>query len=173
MATDTNTLAPSSSIHPSSPPDLQTTLNKPQNRPLELTDQTNLLPARQILVGFFALSLCALVTALDSLIVSSSLATVSAAFNAGAVSSWVPAAYLLCSTVFQPLYGRLSDIFGRKSILCLSMSIYIFGNLIAGFSQSIIQLIVCRGIAGTGGGGMTSMLQILVSDTVPLRGLSL
>ncbi|KAE9390296.1 MFS general substrate transporter [Gymnopus androsaceus JB14] len=134
-----------------------------EHPPEEPRDQTNLLPVRQIITVFLALSLCALVTSLDSLIVSSSLATVSALFNAGAVSSWVPAAYLLSSTTTQPLYGRFSDIFGRKNVLCLAMAIYIFGNLIAGFLKSIIQLIVSRGIAGAGGGGITSMLQILIS----------
>ncbi|KAJ3809904.1 major facilitator superfamily domain-containing protein [Lentinula aff. lateritia] len=136
---------------------------------LELTDQTNLLPVRQVVIVFLALSLCALVTSLDSLIVSTSLPTVSAVFNAGSVSSWVPSAYLLTSTAFQPLYGRLSDIFGRKSTLCLAMTVYFVGNLAAGFSNSIIQLIVCRGIAGAGGGGISSMLQIMISDIVPLR----
>ncbi|KAJ3916105.1 MFS general substrate transporter [Lentinula edodes] len=136
---------------------------------VELTDQTNLLPVRQVVIVFLALSLCALVTSLDSLIVSTSLPTVSAVFNAGSVSSWVPSAYLLTSTAFQPLYGRLSDIFGRKSTLCLAMTVYFVGNLAAGFSNSIIQLIVCRGIAGAGGGGISSMLQIMISDIVPLR----
>lgn len=49
------------------------------------------------------------------------------------------------------------------------MTVYFVGNLAAGFSDSIIQLIVCRGIAGAGGGGISSMLQIMVSDIVPLR----
>ncbi|KAJ3982250.1 MFS general substrate transporter [Lentinula detonsa] len=142
---------------------------KPQTKKLELTDQTNLLPVKQVVVIFLALSLCALVTSLDSLIVSASLSTVSAVFNAGSVSSWVPSAYLLTSTGFQPLYGRLSDIFGRKSTLCFAMTVYFVGNLAAGFSNSIIQLIVCRGIAGAGGGGISSMLQIMISDIVPLR----
>ncbi|KAJ4482947.1 major facilitator superfamily domain-containing protein [Lentinula edodes] len=144
-------------------------INPKTKTTVELTDQTNLLPVRQVVIVFLALSLCALVTSLDSLIVSTSLPTVSAVFNAGSVSSWVPSAYLLTSTAFQPLYGRLSDIFGRKSTLCLAMTAYFVGNLAAGFSNSIIQLIVCRGIAGAGGGGISSMLQIMISDIVPLR----
>ncbi|KAJ3877101.1 major facilitator superfamily-domain-containing protein [Lentinula edodes] len=144
-------------------------INPKTKTTVELTDQTNLLPVRQVVIVFLALSLCALVTSLDSLIVSTSLPTVSAVFNAGSVSSWVPSAYLLTSTAFQPLYGRLSDIFGRKSTLCLAMTVYFVGNLAAGFSNSIIQLIVCRGIAGAGGGGISSMLQIMISDIVPLR----
>ncbi|KAF9063669.1 major facilitator superfamily domain-containing protein [Rhodocollybia butyracea] len=116
-----------------------------------------------------ALSLCNLVTTLDQVVVSASLSTVASAFNAGSVSAWVPAAYLMTSTAFQPLYGRLSDIFGRKAAIVLAMGIYIVGNLIAGFSRSIIQLIVFRAIAGVGDGGATSMVQIVLSDVVSLR----
>ncbi|KAJ3890263.1 major facilitator superfamily domain-containing protein [Lentinula edodes] len=135
----------------------------------QLTDQTRLLPPRQIIIVLFALSLCNLVTTLDQVIVSASLSTVASAFNAGSVSAWIPAAYLMTSTAFQPLYGRLSDIFGRKAAIILAMGIYIFGNLIAGFSKSMIQIIVFRAIAGAGDGGATSMVQIVVSDIVSLR----
>jgi hypothetical protein len=70
---------------------------------LTLTDQTNLLPFKRILAVFGGLSLCALVSCLDSTIVATALPSISAAFNAGSVSSWVPSAYLLTSTAFQPL----------------------------------------------------------------------
>ena len=76
---------------------------------------------------------------------------------------------MLTSTAFQPLYGRLSDIFGRKSAIALAMGIYIVGNLIAGFSRSVTQLIVFRAIAGIGDGGATSMVQIVISDVLSLR----
>ncbi|KAF5381917.1 hypothetical protein D9757_007573 [Collybiopsis confluens] len=135
----------------------------------QLTDQTNLLPPRHIITVMLALSLVNLVTTLDQVVVSASLSTVAASFSAGSLSAWIPAAYLMTSTAFQPLYGRLSDIFGRKSAIALAMGIYIVGNLIAGFSQSIIQLIVFRAIAGIGDGGATSMVQIVISDVVTLR----
>ncbi|KAJ4471407.1 MFS general substrate transporter [Lentinula aciculospora] len=135
----------------------------------QLTDQTRLLPHRQVLVVLFALSLCNLVTTLDQVVVSASLSTISSAFDAGSVSAWIPAAYLMTSTAFQPLYGRLSDIFGRKAAITLAMGIYIVGNLIAGFSRSVIQLIVFRAIAGVGDGGATTMVQIVISDVISLR----
>lgn len=65
--------------------------------------------------------------------------------------------------------GRLSDIFGRKATLCLAMGIFALGCLLAGFSRSIEQLIVFRGIAGVGGGAIISMSQIIISDVVSLR----
>ena len=76
---------------------------------IELTDQTNLLPFRRLIAVFGGLSLCALVTCLDSTILATALPKITADFNAGAVSSWVPSAYMLTSTVFQPLC-KLDDI---------------------------------------------------------------
>ncbi|KAJ3004213.1 hypothetical protein NUW54_g4922 [Trametes sanguinea] len=134
-----------------------------------LTDQTNLLPRRKVIAVFFGLSLCILVSTLDSTIVATALPTISAAFNAGSIVSWVPSAYFLTSTAFQPIYGRFSDIFGRKATLCMAMGIFMIGSLAAGFSQTVIQLIVLRGLAGAGGGGIVSMAQIIISDVVSLR----
>ena len=87
----------------------------------------------------------------------------------GSVSSFVPSTYLLTSTAFQPLYGRFSDIFGRKAALCLAMGVFMVGNLAAGFSTRIVEVIVFRGVAGAGGGGIISMAQIIMSDIVSLR----
>lgn len=100
-----------------------------------LTDQTNLLPFRQIVVVFMGLSMCMLVSNLESSVVATALPTISAVFNAGTVSAWVPAAYMLTSTCFLPLYGRLSDIFGRKATLCFAMGTFMIGSLAAGFAQ--------------------------------------
>ncbi|KAG8215494.1 major facilitator superfamily-domain-containing protein [Butyriboletus roseoflavus] len=137
--------------------------------PLQLTDQTNLLPFRRILPVFAGLALCAAISALDSVIIATAMPTISTSFNAGSVASWVPSAYMLTSTSFQPLYGRFSDIFGRKSALCVAMAVYMAGSLASGFSTSIIQLIIFRGFAGVGGGALQSMAQIVVSDIVSLR----
>ncbi|KAF9463987.1 major facilitator superfamily domain-containing protein [Collybia nuda] len=134
-----------------------------------LTDQTNLLPFKQVIAVFMGLSLCVVASTLDAVIVATALPTISAAFNAGSVASWVPSGYLLTSTSFQPLYGRFSDIFGRKAALSLSMIIFMVGNLAAGFSKTIIQLIIFRGFAGAGGGGIISIAQIVISDIVSLR----
>ncbi|TFK50730.1 MFS general substrate transporter, partial [Heliocybe sulcata] len=127
------------------------------------------LPFKKVIAVFSGLSLCILVSVLDSVTVATALPTISSVFHAGSVVSWVPSAYLLTSTGFQPLYGRFSDIFGRKAALCLAMSIFIIGSLAAGFSRSIIQLIIFRGIAGAGGGGIVSIAQIVISDVVSLR----
>ncbi|KAF7975435.1 hypothetical protein HWV62_9565 [Athelia sp. TMB] len=131
---------------------------------LVLTDQTNLLPFRTIVTVFLGLASCVVVSSLDSVVVATALPTVSADFKAGSVISWVPSAYFLTSTAFQPMYGRLSDIFGRKATLIVAMSTFVVGSLAAGFSRNIVELIVFRGVAGAGGGGILSLAQIIMSD---------
>ncbi|KAF7334954.1 MFS drug transporter [Mycena venus] len=157
----------------SAPSEISTTVNPPGNTTstgqVELTDQTNRLPFKKLLPIFAGLALCVVVSSLDSVIVATVIPTISTAFNAGSVVSWVPSAYLLTSTCFLPLYGRFSDIFGRKSALLIAMSLFMIGNLLAGFSKTIIQVILSRGLAGAGGGGLVSMSQIVISDIVSLR----
>ncbi|KAM6503007.1 MFS general substrate transporter [Amanita muscaria] len=136
---------------------------------IKLTDQTNLLPFKTLLVVLLSLGLCITASTLDSVIIATAISSISATFNAGSVVSWVPAGFLLTSTVFQPLYGRFSDIFGRKGALTISMLVFIVGNFISGFSRTITQLILARAIAGAGGGGIISICQIIISDVVSLR----
>ena len=145
------------------------TPQQPPAKHLVLTDQTNLLPFRTIITVFMGLSLCIIVSTLDSVIVATALPTISTAFKAGSIISWVPSAYFLTSTAFQPIYGRLSDIFGRKQALCFAICTYTIGSLAAGFSRNIIELIIFRAIAGAGGGVILPMSQIIMSDIVSLR----
>lgn len=137
--------------------------------PLKLTDQTNLLPFKKVVSVFAGLAICIVVSILDSAITATALPTISAYFNAGSVASWLPSAYMLTSTSFQPLYGRFSDIFGRKAAMCMAMSVFMIGCLIAGFSRNFVELVVWRGVAGAGGGGIISLAQIVMSDVVSLR----
>jgi hypothetical protein len=88
---------------------LQPQFNKNTESNIKLTDQTNLLPFRRLVVVFIGLACCMVVTTLDSTIVATALPTISSYFQAGAISSWVPSATLLTSTAFQPLYGRFSE----------------------------------------------------------------
>lgn len=85
------------------------TATKGRREEVDLTDQTNLLPTKRIVAVFAGLSLCALVSCLDSTIVATALPSISADFHAGSVSSWVPSSYLLTSTAFQPLCESCSS----------------------------------------------------------------
>jgi len=76
---------------------------------------------------------------------------------------------LIRSTTFQLIWGRLSDIFGRKIILMTCLTIFMVGDLLCGFSRTAIQLYIFRAIAGIGGGGINSLCMIIVSDIVSLK----
>lgn len=77
--------------------------------------------------------------------------------------------YFLTLTSFQPLYGKLSDIFGRKACLLFAYAVFGLGCLGCGLAQSMTQLCIARAFAGIGGGGMSSVVTILFSDIVSLQ----
>ncbi|KAF1817427.1 vacuolar basic amino acid transporter 2 [Eremomyces bilateralis CBS 781.70] len=84
-------------------------------------------------------------------------------------TSWIATAYFLTLTSFQPLYGKLSDIFGRKPCLLFAYVVFGLGCLFCGLSRNMTELIASRAFAGIGGGGMVTVVSIILSDTVPLR----
>ncbi|KAH8673390.1 major facilitator superfamily domain-containing protein [Xylariales sp. PMI_506] len=135
----------------------------------KLQDQTNLLPMRQLFIVFSGLSTAMLCSMLNQTIVATALPTLGAVFDAADIASWVGTAYLLTSTACQPLYGRLTDIFGRKIILLLSLGIFLIGSILSGVSVNMIMLIVSRAFAGIGGGGIVTIVSIVVSDVVSLK----
>ncbi|SCV67788.1 BQ2448_5399 [Microbotryum intermedium] len=134
-----------------------------------LQDQTNYLPVRQILVVFAAMQLAVLLSFLDQSMLSSALPTISAHFGAGRNSSWVASAYLLTSTAFQPIWGRFSDIFGRKLTLQVCILVFTIGSVACVVAQTMKQLIFFRAVAGVGGGGLITLVFIIVSDIVSLK----
>ena len=84
-------------------------------------------------------------------------------------TSWISTSYFLTLTSFQPLYGKLSDIFGRKTCLLFAYTVFGIGCLLCGLATTMDELIAARAFAGIGGGGMTTVVSILMSDIVPLR----
>ncbi|KAF9015001.1 major facilitator superfamily domain-containing protein [Cyathus striatus] len=103
-------------------------------------------------------------------IVSTSLPTIASQF--GALQSqytWVGVAYMLTQTAFQPLYGRISDLVGRKMVLYSSMSIFAIGSLLCGAAQSIEWLIAARALAGVGGGGIVSSVWVITAEIVEIQ----
>uniref|UniRef100_A0A8H8CH73 Major facilitator superfamily (MFS) profile domain-containing protein n=2 Tax=Psilocybe cubensis TaxID=181762 RepID=A0A8H8CH73_PSICU len=107
--------------------------------------------------------------AMDQTIVVSSYASIGSELNQLQNTSWIATSYLLTTTSIQPLYGKLSDIFGRKSCLLFAYAVFAIGCLLCGVSRNMTELIVSRAIAGIGGGGMQTVVSIIMSDVVPLR----
>jgi MFS family permease len=90
-------------------------------------------------------------------------------FNALHDSSWLIASFALAQAVSQPLYGKLSDIYGRKAMILLAYTFFAIGLVLVGVGKSMTTLIFGRVISGAGSSGMTSLVSILITDLVPLR----
>ncbi|RSH92821.1 hypothetical protein EHS25_008267 [Saitozyma podzolica] len=142
---------------------------KKEKKEVVLQDQTNLLPTRQVIMVFVGLTAALFCSLLDQTIVTTALPTLGRVFNRADIASWVGTAYLLTSTSMQPIYGRLSDIFGRKFVLLGSLTIFLIGSLACALAQSMIQLIIFRAIQGIGGGGILTLSMIIISDVVSLK----
>ncbi|KAL1410653.1 hypothetical protein Q8F55_004672 [Vanrija albida] len=141
----------------------------PANDKYALQDQTNLLPWKQVAVIFVGLNCALFCSLLDQTIVTTALPTLGRVFNQASIASWVGTAYMLTSTALQPVYGRLSDIFGRKAVLLGSLTIFFLGSLACALARTMIQLIVFRAIQGLGGGGILTLAMIIISDVVSLK----
>lgn len=118
---------------------------------------------------FPALTVGVLLSAADQTIIVSSYGQIGSELHALNSTSWIATAYFLTLTSFQPLYGKLSDIFGRKPCLLFAYLVFGLGCLFCGLARSMGELVAARAFAGIGGGGMTTVVSILMSDAVPLR----
>ncbi|MCB0993880.1 MAG: MFS transporter [Acidimicrobiales bacterium] len=127
------------------------------------------LTHRQILVVFSGLMAGMLLAALDQTIVSTALPTIVGDLGGLDHLSWVVTAYLLTTTASTPLYGKLSDIYGRRLMFQSAIVIFVIGSVLCGLSQDMLQLIVFRGIQGIGAGGLMAMAFAIIGDIVSPR----
>jgi MFS family permease len=93
----------------------------------------------------------------DGTITASTYALISSEFNSANTASWLTTSYLITSTTFQPLYGRMSDIFGRKPCFFTSTIAFMLGCLGCAFAQDILLLNIMRALTGIGGAGLMTM----------------
>jgi len=124
---------------------------------------------RELRLVFAGLLLALALAALDQNIVSPALPQIVGDLGAMEHYSWVITAFLLTSTTTAPLYGKLSDMFGRKPLFLIAISIFLLGSVLCGQSHTMTQLIVCRGIQGLGAGGLITLAQTTVADLVEPR----
>ncbi|KAF8643021.1 hypothetical protein AX16_009265 [Volvariella volvacea WC 439] len=143
--------------------------DRSRNAEAGLTDQTNYLPRRKIISVFLACAAVETVGLLDETMVSVAMPTISTELQAGSQIGWIATAYFVTNTACQLLYGRLSDIWSRKTVLFALMFVFFVGNLGAAFAQTFVQLLVFRAITGMAGGGLPTIAQVIVSDVVSLR----
>ncbi|KAL3605066.1 hypothetical protein FPOAC2_00008 [Fusarium poae] len=134
-----------------------------------LHDQENILPRRQLLIALATLSTSLLLVIIDQNGISVMLPTIAHDLNAENTISWAGTSSLVANTCFQMLYGRLSDVFGRKVVYVSAILLLCFANLLCSFSHNAIMLYLCRAIAGIGGGGVLNLSNIIISDIVTLE----
>ena len=127
------------------------------------------LTHRQILLVFSGLMLGMFLAALDQTILGTALPTIVNSLHGLNHISWVITAYLLTSTISTPLYGKLSDQFGRKGLFQAAIVIFLVGSVLSGLSQNMVQLIVFRGVQGLGAGGLMALAMTIIADVVSPR----
>lgn len=123
----------------------------------------------EIMVVISALMLAMLLAALDQTIVSTALPKIASDLHGLSKYSWVATAYLLTSAVSTPLYGKISDMFGRKKIFQIAIVLFLLGSALCGAAQTMNQLIVFRGLQGIGAGGLMTLVFAIIGDIVPPR----
>ncbi|CAE6451318.1 unnamed protein product [Rhizoctonia solani] len=135
----------------------------------DLTDQTHYLPRRYIIQVFLTCASVGMTGLLDETMIAVALPLIASNLNTGSQISAVATAYFITSTACQILYGRISDIWSRKSVLLSLLFILFIGNLASSLAQTFTQILVFRAIVGIGGGGIGTSGQIIVSDVVSLK----
>jgi EmrB/QacA subfamily drug resistance transporter len=127
------------------------------------------LTHRQIMIVFSGLMLGMFLAALDQTIVGVALPTIVNSLHGLNHISWVVTAYLLTSTISTPLYGKLSDQFGRKGLFQAAIVIFLVGSALSGLSQNMSELIAFRGLQGLGAGGLMALAMTIIADVVSPR----
>mgnify|MGYP002128167063 FL=1 len=124
---------------------------------------------RQIFLVLIGLMSGMFLSALDQSVVGTAMRTIGDDLKGQVLQAWVTTAYLITSTIATPIYGKLSDIFGRRRLFIIAISIFIFGSVIAGFATTMPQLAAFRAVQGIGAGGLFSLAITVLADIVPPR----
>jgi len=127
------------------------------------------LSHRQIMTILSGLVLGMFLAALDQTIVSTAIKTIGNDLNDLSAQAWVTTAFLITSTIAAPLFGKLSDIYGRKRLFMLSIVIFVLGSALCGLSQSMYELAAFRAFQGIGAGGIMPLALAVIGDIIPPR----
>ncbi|WP_179549312.1 MDR family MFS transporter [Herbiconiux flava] len=124
---------------------------------------------RQILFIIFGLMAGMFLASLDQTIVGTSMRTIGDDLDGISLQAWVTTGYLILSTISTPLYGKLSDIFGRRPLYIIAIAIFLVGSLLAGLATNMYELAVYRAIQGLGAGGLMSLALTVMGDILAPR----
>lgn len=135
----------------------------------ESSTVTNQPTHKEIMGVLSGLMVGMLLAALDQTIVSTALKSIVEDFNGLSHYTWVVTAYLLTSTASTPLYGKISDLYGRKRVFQFAVITFLIGSFLAGAAQNMGQLIGFRALQGLGAGGLMALTFVIIGDLVPPR----
>lgn len=124
---------------------------------------------REIVSVISGLMLAVFLAGLDQTIVATSLTTMARDLDGWRLMPWVVSAYLVSSTTVTPLYGRLSDLFGRRPLMLASLGLFVGASVLCALSQTMPQLIAARVLQGIGGGGLRAVSQAVIADLIAPR----
>ena len=124
---------------------------------------------RQILTILIGLLMGMFLAALDQTIVTTAMRTIADDLSGFSLQAWATTAFLITSTISTPLYGKLSDIYGRKPFFLFAIAIFIVGSALCGLAQSMYELAGFRALQGIGAGGLMSLAFAIIGDIVPPR----
>lgn len=127
------------------------------------------LNKRQLLFMFIGLMTTMLLAALYQTIFATALPTIVGEFDGVDQMLWVTTTYILASTITMPIYGKLGDLYGRKSLLLTAIGLFLAGSVVGGMASGMPELLVGRVIQGLGGGGLIILSQAIIADVVPAR----
>ncbi len=130
---------------------------------------TGPLTHRQIVTILIGLMMGMFLAALDQTIVATAIRTIADDLKGLNHQAWATTAYLITSTIVTPLYGKLGDIYGRKKLFIIAISIFIFGSILCSFATSMFSLAAFRAVQGLGAGGLFSLALAIIGDIVPPR----
>src|SRR5262249_7725180 len=114
--------------------------------------------------------MCAMfLAALDQTIVATAMRTIADDLSGFSIQAWATTAFLITSTIATPLYGKLSDMYGRKPFILFAVGIFIAGSALCGLAQNMYELAAFRAVQGIGAGGLFSLALAIIGDIVPPR----
>ncbi|WP_309054593.1 MFS transporter [Streptomyces sp.] len=141
----------------------------PPGGPPHPTGPEPALDPRRVRLVFCGLMLALLLAALEQMIVATALPRIVGELQGLDRMSWAITAYLLTSTIGLPVYGKLGDLLGRKSVFLFAIVVFVIGSGLAGWSRTMDELIAFRALQGVGAGGLMIGVQAIIADIVPAR----
>lgn len=129
---------------------------------LDLTRRERRMVTAGVMVGIF-------LGAMESTVVATAMPTIVASLGGLEVYSWVFSSYLLTSTVTVPLWGKLSDLYGRRPFYLVGIGLFLLGSVACGFSRTMTELILFRGLQGIGAGAVLALGLTILGDIYPLE----